>query len=132
MRSTSPTNARTSSPTFTGCAGFARSPFTFRCPALQASDAADRVLKSRTAQAQESTRTLPGPDAPDAPDAPDFAGVPGISHRLFGQRRLPLHQAAHGSAAVGRELLHHVGRHEVVHGHPAADGLRAVVGELAE
>src|SRR6478609_1303259 len=112
MCSVPPANARTSSPTFTGWAGFARSPLTLRWPALQASDAAERVLNNRTAHAQESTRTL---DGPCCGMVPDMSG-----HRdrlaLVRQRRLPLHQAADGATAVGRELLHDVRRDEVVHG----------------
>ena len=57
-RSRSPTRTRTVSSALTVDAGLARTPFTCTCPARQAWAAPDRVLVSRTAHSQRSTRTL--------------------------------------------------------------------------
>ncbi len=59
---------RTSSPGATGCAAFARSPFTRTCPALHAAVAAERVFVIRTAQIQLSTRAFS--------TRPPYAAVP--------------------------------------------------------
>src|SRR5688500_4178798 len=57
IRSNPPMRTRTSSPGRTGCAAFARSPFTRTWPARQAVVAADRVLNWRTAHSHASMRT---------------------------------------------------------------------------
>src|SRR5690242_16305809 len=46
------------SPTWTGCAGFAREPLTCTRPPRQAAVAADRVLYRRTAHTQASARAV--------------------------------------------------------------------------
>ena len=54
-RSRPPSRARTVSPTWTGAAGFTRTPLTCTCPARQACAANDRVFASRTVHSQRST-----------------------------------------------------------------------------
>src|SRR5680860_24937 len=79
-RSRSPTRAITRSPTRTGAAGFARAPLTRTWPALQASDAAERVLNRRTAHSQRSTRVVstPSPSGPGEDDGPRVGDGDGV------------------------------------------------------
>src|SRR5690606_3114777 len=58
IRSTRPPRTTTRSPTRTFVAGLARSPLTRTCPALTAAVACERLLKTRTAHSQLSTRAL--------------------------------------------------------------------------
>src|SRR5204863_4901198 len=56
VRVRSPTRATMISPGRTSLAGLLGCPFTVTCPALIASEALDRVLKTRIAQSHESKR----------------------------------------------------------------------------
>lgn len=58
IRSVPATRTRTSSPIRTGCAALTETPLTRTWPARAAVAALDRVLKSRTAHVQLSTRAV--------------------------------------------------------------------------